>query len=432
MSFERKFGHSSKKKIERTIEPVSTFLKANKNNAVAPSVNLVIDKPMFLIGGEQEPYDQGQLGSCTANALAFAFVYNVVRNGYRPFMPSRLDIYYNERLHMGGEAELEYDNGANISDCEYVLENVGLIPEKAWPYTDDSNNLLYYVIPETVNNEVRTLALSHNTMYYIDPTNLNNIKLVLTNGYPLVCGILVDIDVFSSQNTACTGIITKIPNLKRGRLGGHAIVIVGYTADGYFLIRNSWGVNWGLGFLNQNTGIYNYDEYEGKMRGYFKVPFSYITNRDITSEMYVVTDMNDTIKTLNSGPFSLSQYFDSSFNKETVIKPIGTLYKILEIPSAKLKVEIYYNYNSLTSKYVWNLRCTRLVGVTFQVLNECEITNLNYSNEFVQVGFFNKSKIVSSYVAGSSIAIGANNKIADIISINTATGKMSIISSYKI
>ena len=366
---ERKFGHLPKKKIERNIESVNTLLKASKKITLAPSVNLVIDKPIFLIGGNQEPYDQGQLGSCTANALAFAFVYNVVKQGFTPFMPSRLDIYYNERYHMGGEPEVKVDNGANISDCEYVLENVGLIPEKSWPYTDDVNNELFFNIPQTATDDVRTLAMSNNTMYEIDPPNLNSIKLVLNNGYPIVCGIIVDLDVFCSQTTACTGIITKIPNVKRGNLGGHAVVIVGYTTDEYFIIRNSWGINWGLGFINQSNGIYNYDEYGGKMRGYFKVPFSYITNKQITSEMYAVTEINDTIKTINSTPYTQTQCLDKSFRQEYVIKPIGTLYKTLEIPNAKLKIEISFCFNNTKQKYLWNLRSTKLVGSTFQVLS---------------------------------------------------------------
>ena len=93
---ERKFGHLAKKRIDRHIENVSLLLKTLPKAKLANSVNLVIDKPEFLIGGNQEPYDQGQLGSCTANALSFAFVYNVVKQGNIPFMPSRLDIYYNE------------------------------------------------------------------------------------------------------------------------------------------------------------------------------------------------------------------------------------------------------------------------------------------------------------------------------------------------
>src|SRR3954447_3744170 len=46
-------------------------------------------------------YDQGQLGSCTANAIAAAFEYEVLRQRLADFMPSRLFIYYNERVREG-------------------------------------------------------------------------------------------------------------------------------------------------------------------------------------------------------------------------------------------------------------------------------------------------------------------------------------------
>lgn len=429
---ERKFGHVAKKRIERDIKNVSLLLQKLPKISPATSVNLVIDKPIFLIGGDQQPYDQGQLGSCTANAIAFAFVYNVVKQGYVPFMPSRLDIYYNERSHMGGNAELQLDEGANISDCEYVLENIGMLPEESWPYMDNATNPSYYTVPQSAKDDIRTLAVSNDTMYTVNPRDLNAIKLVLTNGYPLVCGIIVDTDVFCSQSTACTGIITKIPNLKKGNLAGHAVVIVGYTADGYFLIRNSWGINWGLGFLNQSNGIYNYDEYTGKMRGYFKVPFAYITNPQITLELYAVKEINDTTNTINSTQYTLGPSFDPSFISETAIKPLGKLYTSLDISIAKLKVYVYYRLDSSTNKYVWYLRSVKSTGTTQQVLNEREILNLNYSETVAQIGFYNKSKFINSYVSGASIALGANNKIATILSINTATGKMSIISSVNI
>ena len=43
-------------------------------------------------------YDQGQLGSCTSNAIAGAIEFNQIKAGNTaPFIPSRLFVYYNER-----------------------------------------------------------------------------------------------------------------------------------------------------------------------------------------------------------------------------------------------------------------------------------------------------------------------------------------------
>lgn len=423
---ERKFGHSSKKRIDRKLESADTLLKTVKMNVPAQNVNLVIDKPIFLIGGDHQPYDQGQLGSCTANALAFAFVYNAVKQGYVPFMPSRLDIYYNERINMGIEY-LQVDEGANISDCEFVLENIGVLPEKSWPYLDDYNDPSFYTVPTEATDDVRTLALSQNTMYTVDPTNLNSMKLILTNGYPLIAGILVDLNVFCSQTTAFTGIITKAPNIRSGNIGGHAVVIVGYTNDDYFIIRNSWGINWGLGFFNQSSGVYNYDEYNGKMRGYFKVPFSYIQNKQITSELYACKEINNTLNTINSTLYTITPCLDLKFKSENVIKPLGTYYSNLTIPILKLKIDFYYYFNPIKNKYIW---CVRSIKTNSKpiILNEFEVTNLNCI-ENINILFYNKSKLSQTYVKGSCIAMTKNNKICTVLSLNIITGKISVISS---
>lgn len=430
---ERKFGHSAHKKIKRDIEPITTLLKSIKKMEVtANEVNLVINNPIYLIGGPQQPYDQGQLGSCTANALAFTTVFNEVKQNYVPFMPSRLDIYYNERLHFGGSRELTLDEGANISDCEYVLENVGIIPEEVWKYSDKTSSPLFYSIPKSAKNIPKTLALSKNTMYSLNPSDLNTIKSVLSNGYPIICGMIVDIDVFCSQATACTGIITKLPNLRRGNLAGHAVVIVGYTSDGFFLVRNSWGVNWGLGFLNQSTGVYNYDEFGGKMRGYFKLPTAYVTNPQLMLEMYVVKEMSNTNRTIANSINSINTSLDSTFVQETTVRPIGTVFKTLTIPSAKMNIYVSYYVNPLNNKYIWVLKSTKIVSSGEQVLFDIEINSLNYFDSTVKAGFYNKSAFVTDYVTGASIALGRGDQIAAVVSINTINGKLSLLSSVKI
>src|SRR4051794_6098085 len=58
-------------------------------------------------------YDQEQLGSCTANAIAAAIEFDLLRQGLHDFMPSRLFIYYNEREIEGTVAQ---DAGAMIRD----------------------------------------------------------------------------------------------------------------------------------------------------------------------------------------------------------------------------------------------------------------------------------------------------------------------------
>src|SRR5436305_6955391 len=50
-------------------------------------------------------FDQGQLGSCTANAVAAAVQYDAILNGNDPGNLSRLWIYYYERRIEGSPAD---------------------------------------------------------------------------------------------------------------------------------------------------------------------------------------------------------------------------------------------------------------------------------------------------------------------------------------
>src|SRR5271157_81551 len=76
-------------------------------------------------------YDQGQLGSCTANAIAGALEFDRIKEGLPDFTPSRLFIYYNERVM---EGTVGTDSGAQIRDGIKSVGSVGAPPETDWPY----------------------------------------------------------------------------------------------------------------------------------------------------------------------------------------------------------------------------------------------------------------------------------------------------------
>src|SRR5205085_1038934 len=76
-------------------------------------------------------YDQGALGSCTANAIAGAIEYNQIVAGSTPFIPSRLFIYYNERVI---EHSVRSDAGAMLRDGIKCIASKGVCDEKTWPY----------------------------------------------------------------------------------------------------------------------------------------------------------------------------------------------------------------------------------------------------------------------------------------------------------
>src|SRR5581483_9228194 len=76
-------------------------------------------------------YDQGHLGSCTANAIAAAFEFDQTQEKQPDFMPSRLFIYYNERASEGTTGT---DSGAMLRDGIKSVAKIGVCDEQIWPY----------------------------------------------------------------------------------------------------------------------------------------------------------------------------------------------------------------------------------------------------------------------------------------------------------
>src|ERR1700674_3498758 len=69
--------------------------------AAAPAIMADLPKSVDLSSKCPDVYDQGQIGSCTANAIAGAIQFDQKNSGIPDTVPSRLFIYYNERSMEG-------------------------------------------------------------------------------------------------------------------------------------------------------------------------------------------------------------------------------------------------------------------------------------------------------------------------------------------
>ena len=160
--------------------------------------------------------NQGNLGSCTGQAVAGAIELLNKRNG-KPTDVSRLFIYYYARLL---EGTTNYDDGAYIRDAIKASNKYGVSLEKYWPY--DIKRFNKEPITEAKND-----AQQRKVTRYERLTNLDGCIDALTNGYPIILGFNVYTS-FMSNNVARTGVM-PYPNTKRERLlGGHAVLLVGY------------------------------------------------------------------------------------------------------------------------------------------------------------------------------------------------------------
>jgi C1A family cysteine protease len=187
-------------------------------------------------GSFKEPFDQGNLGSCTANAIAGAFMYAQMKEWNVGFVPSRLFIYYNERAM---EDSVTSDSGAMIRDGIKSVAKLGVCPEQLWPYSDGPTKFKRKPSPRCY-----TEALNHQLVQYQRCSSPLAIQQALAAGFPVVGGFTV-YESFESDSAAKTGIIPT-PAPGEQVLGGHAILIVGYNkTTSQWIVRNSWGVDWG-------------------------------------------------------------------------------------------------------------------------------------------------------------------------------------------
>ena len=98
------------------------------------------------------------------------------------------------------------------------------------------------------------------------PQTLTAMKGCLAAGNPIVIGFAV-YDSFESDRVARTGVV-PMPKRKEQMLGGHAVLIVGYTsATKRFLVRNSWSADWGAA-------------------GYFTIPFAYFLDDNLPIDLW--------------------------------------------------------------------------------------------------------------------------------------------------
>jgi len=185
-------------------------------------------------------YDQGNLGSCTANSGGACFRFESAQVlGNFDFDPSRLFLYYTTRALEGTTSE---DAGAYIRDVFKALNKTGISLEKTWPYVETkfASKPPQAAYTEALNN----IAVQ----YAAVPQTATSIKQTLLDGGAISFGF----DVYSSFMGSWESTGGKMPNPNKSSemiLGGHAVTIIGWDdtkfGSTYYLIQNSWGTGWG-------------------------------------------------------------------------------------------------------------------------------------------------------------------------------------------
>jgi C1A family cysteine protease len=191
-------------------------------------------------------FNQGSLGSCTANASCQYYGF-LLKKPFTPF--SRLFQYWNTRNLMG---KVQVDSGASVKDTVKIMCSVGICLETHWPYTISKFKLKP---PITAYNAIQRLPKG--SSYVTVPVTPTQWQSALLSGHPIIFGMHV-FQQFESVTTSTRGIISY-PTPNERYLGGHCMLCTGYNSTtNSFEVLNSWGVRWGSG-------------------GYCYLPFEYLT-----------------------------------------------------------------------------------------------------------------------------------------------------------
>lgn len=201
--------------------------------------------------------DQGELGSCTANAVVGALEYLLNVNGEEFEDKSRLYVYYFTRE---GERTIKYgDVGATNRGTIKAIKKMGACDEKLWKYDVKKFNT-------KPNPDCQAEGKKHVISSYFRLKTINQIKTALADGYPVIVGVTV-YSGFLSSKVAKSGNV-NLPTKRESEEGGHAILLVGYDESKQrFIFRNSWSTEWGN-------------------EGYGTIPYVYV--RDMGDDFWII------------------------------------------------------------------------------------------------------------------------------------------------
>lgn len=227
--------------------------------------------------------DQLTLGSCTAQAGVGLLEYYQRRVSGQHVEGSKRFLYKVTRNLLGWSG----DTGAFCRTTMGAIALVGVALEDYWPYTDADPDF-----DEEPSSFVYALAQNYQGLVYhrVDALGatlppLTRIKLMISLGWPPMFGFTCYQSIYDAHVTQ-TGEISW-PILGEAVVGGHAIVAVGYDDDkkiknsrpggvetkGAFLIRNSWGTDWGCIPPSAPPGT---------TRGYGWLPYEYLSRGQAT------------------------------------------------------------------------------------------------------------------------------------------------------
>lgn len=246
--------------------PDKPDFRDRRYTAIAPRAPATLPPHFSLREKMPAIIDQGDIGSCTACSISTALMYERDKQDEKPdFRPSILFIYYNERRE---EGTTYFDAGAEIRTGIKTVAKTGFCGEEYWPY-----NVQKYKRRPTLSAYWNAKKYKAVEYYRLNNTKINDLKQCIVSGHPFIFGF----SIFDSIEKADTnGGLIEMPTPNSSMDGGHAVVCCGYDDEKQlFQIHNSWGTEVGD-------------------KGYFYIPYDFITNTDLADDFWTIRKTQET------------------------------------------------------------------------------------------------------------------------------------------
>ena len=227
----------------------------------------------FIVPGYQDTgpiFDQGERGTCVANALCSAIDYATNQNSSRQF------IYHQSKMVDGIPTEegTFIETAVNVL-CDKGIEDLGNIGDSVWPYNPYIGKTTHQGPPPVKAFNTKRIYTTSQPVFARENRKVEDIMYLLNckahdktshKAVGKTCLVVIGVAIhesFFSYNTADTGWIT-MPLPGEAIVGYHAMAICGYDEKRkLFLVRNSWGPHWAH---NNDMGFV----------GHAWIPFEYI------------------------------------------------------------------------------------------------------------------------------------------------------------
>lgn len=208
--------------------------------------------------GFQPVYNQGMTNACVGfSTVAGLGEYMAHKRGWN----MRFSPRYLWNLGRKAEGSVNQNVGMYLEDAIKIMDNLGMIPEQAYPFTttnaDDPafNNVLTQLPSNQMIEDAKKYRISQG---WERIPSVHAMKKALAEGKPVVFAMMI----FSNIQDGANGMV-PMPGPNDQPLGGHAILAVGYdNARRVFIFRNSWGAEWG----DKGYGYLPYDYFRANVK----------------------------------------------------------------------------------------------------------------------------------------------------------------------